>query len=211
MKAPQDARRSTKGQARREQILEKAAREFAARGYHATTIAHILDGLGIARGTFYLYFENKRAIFDELIKSLMERLAGAIRVIDLADTERGPHDQLQDNLVRVFTILLEDRGAAKILLEGGGGADPEFEKKIDEFYAHARFLLKRSLEHGRRIGLLRPIDKGFFADCALGAVREVIRHALSQPPEKADVARLAAQLIDYHTHGVFAQKPATTD
>lgn len=210
MTATKDARRSTKGQARREQILEKAAREFAARGYHATTIAHILDGLGIARGTFYLYFENKRTIFDELVQSLMERIAGAIRVIDLHDAVRRPHEQLHDNLVRVFTILLENRGAAKILIEGGGGADPEFEKKIDEFYAHARFLLKRSLEHGRRIGLLRPIDTGFFADCALGAVREVVRHALSKPPGEIDVARLAAQLIDYHTHGVFAEKPAPT-
>ncbi|MCZ7583791.1 MAG: TetR/AcrR family transcriptional regulator [Deltaproteobacteria bacterium] len=44
---------SPRGRQRRDQILRKATKEFAERGYHATAISHILDGLNIARGTFY--------------------------------------------------------------------------------------------------------------------------------------------------------------
>ncbi len=40
---------------------------FAAKGYHGTRISDIIDAAGIARGTFYLYFESKSAIFLELI------------------------------------------------------------------------------------------------------------------------------------------------
>ena len=48
---------------RRQQILTVARDVFARRGYHAAKIDDIVAAAGIARGTFYLYFEDKRAIF----------------------------------------------------------------------------------------------------------------------------------------------------
>src|SRR3990167_4329719 len=52
---------------RRTQILGVAREMFASRGYHETSIQDLLDRADIARGTFYLHFDSKRAIFDELI------------------------------------------------------------------------------------------------------------------------------------------------
>src|ERR1700712_1327200 len=49
-------------QERSTQIQVVARTLFARRGYHETTIQDILDGAGIARGTFYLHFDSKRAI-----------------------------------------------------------------------------------------------------------------------------------------------------
>lgn len=188
---------------RREQILRKAASEFAERGYYATTITHILDGLGIARGTFYLYFENKRAIFEELLKNLTDRLAGAIAVIDVEHPTRTPREQLNDNLERVFRVLLEDPSTSIILLEGGRGGDPDFERRVQEFFDHAHFLLKRSLIRGREMGLLRPIDTDLFADCIFGAVKEVVRRVAKSPGAAAEVPMLVDRLIEYHAYGVF--------
>src|SRR5438552_1828440 len=55
---------------RRAQVLATARRLFAERGYHNTSISEIIAACRIARGTFYLYFESKRAIFDELLDDL---------------------------------------------------------------------------------------------------------------------------------------------
>lgn len=56
--------------ARRNQILDAAAKVFAAKGFHPTTIRDIAREAGIADGTIYNYFENKTA----LILGIMDRL-----------------------------------------------------------------------------------------------------------------------------------------
>jgi len=48
--------------ARRNQILEAAAKVFAEKGFHPTTIKDIARVAGIADGTIYNYFENKTAL-----------------------------------------------------------------------------------------------------------------------------------------------------
>ncbi len=48
--------------ARRDQILDAAARLFAQKGFHTTTIRDIAKEAGIADGTIYNYFKNKTAL-----------------------------------------------------------------------------------------------------------------------------------------------------
>src|ERR1051325_12177451 len=63
---------------RRQQILSVARDVFARRGYHQTTIDDIALQAGVARGTFYLYFEDKRAGFSDLIYRFSSQLTIAI-------------------------------------------------------------------------------------------------------------------------------------
>ncbi len=61
--------------ARRNQILDAAAKRFAQHGFHTTTIKDIAQEAGIADGTIYNYFKNKTAlllgIFDRM-RTLVE-------------------------------------------------------------------------------------------------------------------------------------------
>jgi AcrR family transcriptional regulator len=52
--------------ARRDQIITAAARCFAQAGYHATTMADIAEAAGVSKGTPYLYFPSKEALFIAL-------------------------------------------------------------------------------------------------------------------------------------------------
>jgi AcrR family transcriptional regulator len=52
--------------ARRDQILAAAAGCFARAGYHATTMAGIAGAAGVSKGTPYLYFPGKEALFVAL-------------------------------------------------------------------------------------------------------------------------------------------------
>jgi AcrR family transcriptional regulator len=56
---------------RRERIISNATELFAAKGYHGTTIDEIVQTTGIAKGTFYVYFESKEEILVEVIKRLI--------------------------------------------------------------------------------------------------------------------------------------------
>ena len=60
--------------ARRNQILDSAAKVFAEKGFHPTTIKDIAREAGIADGTIYNYFENKTAlllgIFDQMREAI---------------------------------------------------------------------------------------------------------------------------------------------
>ena len=62
--------------ARRNQILDAAAKVFAEKGFHPTTIKDIAVEAGIAHGTIYNYFENKTAlllgIFDGIKTSVIQ-------------------------------------------------------------------------------------------------------------------------------------------
>ena len=52
--------------ARRDQIIAAAAQCFARAGYHATTMADIAEATGVSKGTPYLYFLGKEALFIAL-------------------------------------------------------------------------------------------------------------------------------------------------
>lgn len=63
--------------ARRAELVATAARVFAARGYHATSIDDLLEATGLTRGGLYHYTEGKQdlliAVLDELMDPLLER------------------------------------------------------------------------------------------------------------------------------------------
>src|SRR6476660_9198734 len=81
---------------RRQQILTVARDVFARRGYHQTTIDDIALQAGVARGTFYLYFEDKRAVFSDLIDRFASQLAVAIVRIVTDDPTRSVGSQIRE-------------------------------------------------------------------------------------------------------------------
>ena len=56
---------------RRRAILAAALKEFSARGFAAARLGDVADAAGIAKGTIYLYFRDKEALFQDLILSEM--------------------------------------------------------------------------------------------------------------------------------------------
>jgi AcrR family transcriptional regulator len=67
---------------RREAIIEAALDEFIARGYAATRLDDVANRAGVAKGTIYLHFKDKEALFQELIRTalvpLISRLAAPL-------------------------------------------------------------------------------------------------------------------------------------
>ena len=47
----------------RHRILETAAEEFAARGFEGVSLNQLIDRLGMSKGSFYYYFDDKADLF----------------------------------------------------------------------------------------------------------------------------------------------------
>src|ERR1700753_2395495 len=75
---------------RRRQILDAAKHVFAEAGYHGASIHAIIDRADIARGTFYLYFESKSAVFSSILDEAMEQLRRHMHRIEVEDPKAPP-------------------------------------------------------------------------------------------------------------------------
>jgi AcrR family transcriptional regulator len=64
-------KRAEKSAARREAILAAALEEFTARGYAAARLDDVAKRADVAKGTIYLHFRDKEALFQEIVGTML--------------------------------------------------------------------------------------------------------------------------------------------
>lgn len=76
---------------RQRQILDVAARHFAADGFAASSLNAILDEAGVSKGAAYYYFDDKGNLFATVVEDALEEL-GPVLFPDgfHVETFRGP-------------------------------------------------------------------------------------------------------------------------
>ena len=116
--------RSTKANAEqtRLQLLTEARCQFAARGFHGTSIASVATAVGVTKQTLLHHFGSKEQLFSEVLGALATRLAE--RVEQVRSSSRNPASQLEtflletldadslDQLQLVIRELLENQDRA---------------------------------------------------------------------------------------------------
>jgi AcrR family transcriptional regulator len=173
------ARSPAKKEERRQQILACARDAFCEHGYQAVTVDDIVERAEIARGTFYLYFDDKRAVLDALVDGFLQRIAGVIVGIDIGHTKDSPREQLRSNIERIAKLALSEPAMVKIALRDATGLDPAFDQKIRSFYDALRKLLGESLEEGQQNRIVREGDREVMVSIGLGGLRELVLDAVT--------------------------------
>ena len=87
---------------RRREILEKALDVFMEEGFEDVTFQKIADKCGITRTTLYIYFKNKREIFNFSIKQLLQTLEN-----DITGYKKGRNITHKERLILVMTLIIE--------------------------------------------------------------------------------------------------------
>ena len=82
-------------QHRRNEILDTAQALFYREGYDRTTIAQLIDKVGVAKGTFYHYFTSKEQLLDELLERGYRELLPRLEAI-AEDSERPTVSRLNE-------------------------------------------------------------------------------------------------------------------
>jgi AcrR family transcriptional regulator len=70
--------RAARAAERRQAIIDAAMDEFIARGYAATRLDDVASRAGVAKGTIYLHFKDKEALFQELVRTALVPLIGRL-------------------------------------------------------------------------------------------------------------------------------------
>jgi AcrR family transcriptional regulator len=208
-------------------VLRAARAAFVVKGYHSTSVADIIRNAGIARGTFYLYFDSTRAIFEELLDGYLERIWGVVGRIEVGPGAPSPVEQLRDNVERVVDVLSEHRELNHILLRHAVGLDADFDQKLDEFYGRLLELIEGALGLGQSMGLVRRGDTRILSACVLGTIKEVTaQYLIAQPVPPAEEASggapstggeaatgtvfdregLVREILSYNLHGLLHRR-----
>jgi AcrR family transcriptional regulator len=205
-------------ESRRAAVLAVAQQIFAQKGYHATSIDDLIEAAGIARGTFYLYFESKRAIFDELLDGLLATLRSVVRRIEVGPGAAPPVEQMDATVDRVLETLSANRQVARILLREAVGIDADFDRKLNDFYGRIQAMIVSAIATGQEMGLVRACDPVVVAHCVLGAIKEVVQWSFiaesPQSPETTsdgatrvasgvDTRHLGREMIAFTLMGLF--------
>ena len=117
-----------KGEKRKQDLIQIAYRLFITRGYEHTSVDEIIAEAGIAKGTYYYYFESKEQMLEDVIGMMLqsetekaeavlhtdlsvpEKIAGIIASIHPAQEEQT----IEDALHRPENVLMHNKARERI-------------------------------------------------------------------------------------------------
>lgn len=155
--------------ARRRKLIEAAAKVFAKRGYHATTIEHLIAASGLTRGGIYHYTASKRDLLLAVVDELMQPLLAEAR--EIVQRPQPAEAHLRE-LLRVWLrhvashrdhmlVFAQERRT----LEGGRGWS-----EVRDARRRFEQMLKEVIERGEREGSFAIADEQLAMLMLLGAV-----------------------------------------
>ncbi len=113
----------------RERILEVAEQLFTEHGYQGVSIRKIADACGVTNAALYYHFDNKEALFTEVIKQHAARLGARMRQ---AGQSQGSYQERVGNMALEYMALTSNRRSLFYLLRHKA-KDLSNEKTRDRF------------------------------------------------------------------------------
>lgn len=151
------SRTERRKQETRQEIFDAALACFAERGYHATGIADVAKRVGIAQGTFYLYFESKRDLVNEIFDDFTKRFTTALADLPPeAPTSLAEYQSQADQISRALIgVLRDDPQAVRFWLLQASAVDDEMAERVLAFFDASDLVQRAYLQHGVDLGYFR--------------------------------------------------------
>ncbi len=154
--------RTKRGEQTKAKLLAAAEGVFAEQGYQAASISRITERAKVAQGTFYLYFESKLDLFEQLVDDLNRRVRkamsdGAARGANRAEAER-------EGFREFFAFTAEHPALYRVVREAeyvSPGAMRSHYERIVEGY-------REGLERARANGEIGDVDPEVAAWALMG-------------------------------------------
>jgi len=195
-------RRRLSKEQRKTEILAAATKVFAEKGYRGASVSDINEEAGIARGTFYLYFESKKGVFIELVESYFNEYG---RILD---DYRKKQEALRDP-TGVFTLAIlrqssyeifkfndENRDLAGIIYREAMGMDEDFHDRFGDMAERANNSLFLGFKAMADLDLLRPCTLEVVTSMVVGSLVFIVMDHIVEGQGAVDLQALADELVD---------------
>ncbi len=192
--------------ARPEEILQAALEVFTDRGFAATKLEDVARRAGVTKGTIYLYYENKDALFKALVRETIVPVIAKGEA--LAHSFTGTARDLFEQLIREYFRLVGDTPLSGIprLMIAEAGNFPELARfYYEEVVTRGHRLMAGVLERGMKAGEFRRVDVAVATKLAMAPLMHAVvaRKAFAAcMPEGFDVAKYLDTHIDLYLHGI---------
>ncbi|HXX90262.1 MAG TPA: TetR/AcrR family transcriptional regulator [Acidimicrobiales bacterium] len=179
---------------RRQQLLDVALRQFAARGFNATTMDDIAEAAGVTKPLLYQHFASKRALYLELVDAVAQRMLEDIGKA-VAEAE-GPRQQVEGGFAAYFDLVVTHADAFRLLFGSEAPDDPELSAAVRRVEDSVAELVDPLIDAG-----LESDHRLLLAHAMVGMAEGASRHLLATldpaaPPPPGEGARQARRLAD---------------
>jgi AcrR family transcriptional regulator len=194
-----------RGQERRAQLMDYAARRFAANGYHPTSVADVVEGCGVGKGVFYWYFESKEALMHQILRdgnySLRRRQQAALR------NETDPIKRLELGMHATMHWYVENRHMVNLFQFAA--SESEFAATLRESQGNGLSDAMRHVKEAMAMGLIREADPFVLTQGLLGLTSHMVRQFLINADNDPD--EVAQDTIDllFFGLGVTRHSPSS--
>ncbi|NDV00016.1 TetR/AcrR family transcriptional regulator [Pseudoroseicyclus tamaricis] len=189
------APKTTRGSARREQILRSAEKVIGEKGFSAASIAEITGDAKTALGTFYIYFGSKEEVFRELLDEM-----GHLTRRVMTDAVAGAPDRLEAERrgLLAFLRFVAERPSLYSIVEQARFVDQEAYRNYFSRFAAAYSV---QLERAEAAGHVRPGNAEVRAWALMGIARSLgDRFGLAE--EQGDLEAVADAAFDMIRDGL---------
>jgi AcrR family transcriptional regulator len=184
------ARKSTTHEAKQEMlrqfmettIAQAAKAVFAERGYQGATLEEIAQRAGMSKATIYIYYENKDALFLQVVEELVH--TAMTETAQTAESAKPPLEKLAGMVRGKITFYEREREFFRIYLNEKQGLEAT----------------ARVLQEGIEAGELRPMDSrrlAFYLQEMISTV--LVQRILGQANTSVDED--IEQVLDLFLHG----------
>jgi AcrR family transcriptional regulator len=152
---------------RRALIEDAAARQFAERGYTATTVEDIVAAAGVSKPMLYRHFDSKKALHMKLLERRRDELAAAA-LDGLLQGDGDPKQRLPAMIDAWFAHVEQHPDTSRILFQDATG-DPDIQALQHEL---------RGRQRAADVALMREYAPGL-PEAELEPLGEIIRSSLT--------------------------------
>jgi AcrR family transcriptional regulator len=159
-------KRAEKADANRKVLLTAAADVVGTLGYADASIARIAERAGLAQGTFYLYFESRQDLFDQLLPRIGEMMLDHVR-----ESIKGAREffEIEERgLTAFFNFLVENPEFFRILYETDAVSPSAGERHINLLVQKYTRVVERAVKE-RQIKCLSTIERDVLIYLMMGA------------------------------------------
>jgi AcrR family transcriptional regulator len=198
--------------ARRAQLLYAAKRVFAARGYAAANIADICQEAGVARGTIYQYFQNKRDVLIGLLDDVaarVERVLAERPQIAVPKGSKFPVDTIvkfcRARLREMLQEIFIDEEILRLLLREARGVDGVVDRAIQKIDAMILREMEADIRAAQAGRVMRKVPPKLAARYLLGGVENMILAAIAAD-EPIDIGPIVDTAVELQLFGILHEE-----
>jgi AcrR family transcriptional regulator len=187
------------GNNKRERILAAGLRLFANETYQAVTMDRVAEAAGVAKGTLYLYFPSKEALYLGILSDGLETVSKRSQATN--DTRRDVGDRLR----RAIEVTIQFYDERRDLLRLIATEEPrlaEARNRLIQSWRERGFVFFTALiEEGIKTGVFGHTDSRAATLAILGGIRSVLLFYGAERPAQS----ISQELGDFYLKGLIAR------